>query len=86
MPWFSGSTVNDGSVSLQQVQSKVRTTDEFMSVLGLEFEQPKASVNVGRSTDVASTKSIDRSAGIDTEIQDHDMDDLIGLVAHDLWR
>ena len=50
---------------LQQVQSKVRTTDDFMSVLGLPFEQPKASVSVGRNTDVASTKSIDRSAGVD---------------------
>ena len=86
IPWFSGSTANNGSVSLQQVQSKVRTTDDFMSVLGLAFEQPKASVSVGRITDVASTKSINRSAGVDTEIQDHDIDDLIGLVAHDLRR
>ena len=86
MPLFSGAASNVGSVSLQQVQANVRTKDDFMSVLGLAFEQPKASVSVGRSTDVASTKSIDRSAGIETEIQDHDMDDLIGLVAHDLWR
>ena len=86
MPWFSGSAANDGSVSLQQVQSKVRTTDEFMSVLGLAFEQPKASVSVGRISTVASSKSIDRSADIDVEIQDHDIEDLIGLVAYDLWR
>ena len=86
MPWFNGLTANDGSVSLQQVQSKVRTTDEFMSVLGMASEQPKASVSVGRSMDVASTKSINSSVGIDAEIQDHDIDDLIGLVAHELRR
>ena len=57
-----------------------------MSVLGLAFEQPKASVSVGRISTVASSKSIDRSADIDVEIQDHDIEDLIGLVAYDLWR
>lgn len=36
--------------------------------------------------DVASTKSIDRSKGIDAKIQDQDMDDLMGLVAYDLRK
>ncbi len=86
MPWFSGSTANDGSVSLQQVQSRVRTTDEFMSVLGLVSEQPKATVSVGRMTTVEPDKSIQLSKHVGAELQDDNMEDLIGLVAHDLWR
>ncbi len=86
MPLFSNAASDVNSVTLQEVKSKVRTTDDFMSVLGLAFEQPKASVSVGRMTTVEPDKSIQLSKHVGAELQDDNMDDLIGVVAHDLWR
>lgn len=86
MPLLIRASDNVGSVSLQQVQTKVRSTDDFMSVLGLVSEQPKASVSGNGMTPIVSVQTIDRISGIEAEMQLVGIDELIGLVATDLSR
>ncbi len=86
LPLFSGTASNSGSVTLQQVQTKVRATDDFMSALGLAFEHPKALVGNGSRTIVVASKSTDRGAHNNSEVEDVNLEDLISLVATDLSR
>ena len=86
MPWLSEAAFTVGAATTQQVQTRARQTDEFMSILGDASEQPKATVSVGRMTTVEPDKSIDRNARVKASIEHDSIDDLIGLVAKDLWR
>ena len=86
MPVFSGQPSTLATVTLQQVPSKVRSTDDFMSLLGLPVKQPTASLSVDRMLTVESNKSIDRNTRVDVEFQDDNIEDLIGLVANDLCK
>ena len=86
MPWFSAAAASVPSARSQEVKTNVRSTDDFMSVLGLASEQPKTSVRVTRTQTVVPDKSFDLSELDEDKIKDSDMESLIGLVAHDLWR
>ena len=85
MPSFGTPSSNVSATTLHRVQSSVRSTDDFMSILGRSSQMPQAPVSIVRTTPVVTNESIDPSESDEFELADDNISDLIGLVANNLW-
>ncbi len=86
MPWFSNATLEVAPARLDQAQATVRSTDKFMSVVGLALKQPTAASFLDPFTSAKSYHSTKASELNEGNIQDDDMETLIGLVANNFWK
>ena len=86
MPGFGTTPSTVGSATQPRVETKNRSIDDIMSTFGRLMQMPPAPSISTDPTPVVSRPSIDPSESDKLESADKYINELIGLLANDLWR